>query len=65
MAGPNLTYSWLINGKSVALSSSDVVVNGSELIVKYVTNIIGGTCTCVVTNMAGEGRNSGDLFSKL
>ena len=65
VAGPNLTYSWLINGNSVALYSSDVVVNGSELTVNYVTYIIGGTCTCIVTNMAGEGRSSVDLFSKL
>ena len=65
VAGPNLTYNWLINGNSEALNSSDVVVNGSELTVKYVSYLIGGTCTCIVTNMAGEGRRIGDLFSKL
>ena len=65
VAGPNLTYSWLINGNSEALNSSDVVVNGSVLIVNYVSYLIGGTCTCIVTNMAGEGRSSGDLFSTL
>ena len=65
VAGPNLTYSWLINGNSEALNSSDVVVNGSVLIVNYVSYLIGGTCTCIVTNMAGEGRSSVDLFSKL
>ena len=65
IAGPNLSYSWLINGNSEALNSSDVVVNGSELIVKYVSYLIGATCTCIVTNMAGEGRSSSDFFSKL
>ena len=64
VAGPNLTYSWLINDNSVD-NSSDGVVNGSELTVKYVSYLIGGTCTCIVTNMAGEGRSSSDLFSKL
>ena len=65
VAGPNLTYRWLINGNSEALNSSDVMVNCSELTVNYVSYLIGGTCTCIVTNMAGEGRSSGDLFSKL
>ena len=65
MSGPNLTYSWLINGNSEALNSSDVVVNGSGLTVNYVSYLIGGTCTCIVTNMAEEGRSSVDLFSKL
>ena len=65
LAGPNLSYSWLINDNIEALNSGDAVANGSELTVNFVSHLIGGTYTCIVTNMAGEGRSSGDMFSKL
>ena len=65
MAGPNLNYTWLINGSSEALNNSNIVVNGSQLIVNNVTYLLGGRYICVVTNLAGEGRDSSDLFGKL
>ena len=65
LAGPNLSYSWLINNNSETLNSGDAVANGSELTVDFVPYLIGGTCTCIVTNIAGEGESVGDLFSKL
>ena len=64
MAGPNLNYTWLING-STASGNGDVVINNTELIVNNVTYLLGGRYTCVVTNMAGEGRDSSYLFGEL
>ena len=65
MAGPNLTYTWLINGSNEALSNSDIIVNDSQLTVYNVTYLLGGRYTCVVTNLAGEGNDSSDLFGEL
>ena len=65
MAGPNLNYTWSVNGSSEALNNSDIVVNDSQLIVNNVTYLLGGRYTCVVTNLAGEGRDSSDLFGEL
>ena len=65
MAGPNLTYTWLINGSSEALSNSDIIVNDSQLTVYNVTYLLGGRYICVVTNLAGEGNDSSDLFGEL
>ena len=64
MAGPNLNYSWLINFTTEALSSSNIVVNGSELVVTNVTYLLGGRYTCVVTNLAGVGNDNSDLFGR-
>ena len=65
MAGPNLTYTWFINATTNATSSADIVVNGPELTIINVTYLLGGRYTCVVTNIAGEGRDSSDLFGEL
>ena len=62
-AGPNLTYNWLING--YVITSDNVEINGSQLIVSNVTHLLGGTYICVVTNLAGVGMSSGDLFGEL
>ena len=64
MAGPNLNYTWLINGSSEALSNNDIVVNDIQLTVNKVTYLLGGRYTCVVTNLAGQGEDSSDLFGK-
>ena len=65
MAGPNLTYTWFINDTTEASSNADIVVNGPELTIINVTYLLGGRYTCVVTNIAGEGNDSSDLFGKL
>ena len=65
MAGPNLNYTWLINGNSEALSNDNIVVNYFQLTVNNVTYLLGGRYTCVVANLAGQGEDSSDLFSKL
>ena len=65
MDGPNLNYSWLINGSSDALNNSDIVVNGSELTVRNINYLLGGVYACVVTNMAGESNDSINLFGEL
>ena len=65
MAGPNLNYTWLINGSSEALNNADIVVNDFQLMVNNVTYLLGGRYTCVVTNLAGQGQDSSDLFGKL
>ena len=65
MAGPNLNFAWLINATTNASSNADIVVNGSELTISNVTYLLGGTYKCVVTNLAGEGNDSSDLFGKL
>ena len=65
MAGPNLTYNWFINATTNASSNADIVVNGPELTVINVTYLLGGRYTCVVTNMAGDGNGSSDLFGEL
>ena len=65
MDGPNLNYSWLINGSSDALNNSDIVVNGSELTVTNITYLLGGVYTCVVTNMAGQSNDNSNLFGEL
>ena len=62
MAGPNLNYSWLINFTTEALNNNNIAVNGSELIVINVTYLLGGRYECVVTNLAGVGNDSSDLF---
>ena len=62
-AGPNLTYNWLFNND--VITSSNVEINDSQLIVNNVTHLLGGTYTCVVTNQAGVGMSSGDLFGEL
>ena len=62
-AGPNLTYNWLINGD--VITSDNIEINGSQLIVSNVTHLLGGTYICIVTNQAGVGMSSGDLFGKL
>ena len=64
MAGPNLNYTWLVNGTYGSINNSNIVINGPELIVNNVTYLLGGNYTCVVTNLAGEGRDSSDLFGK-
>ena len=64
MAGPNLNYSWLINFTTEALSSSNIVVNSSKLVVTNVTYVLGARYICVVTNMAGVGRDFSDLFGE-
>jgi len=61
-AGPNLTYNWLFNDNMI--TGSNVEVNGTKLVVNNVTHLLGGTYTCVVTNQAGMGTSSGDLFGK-
>ena len=63
MAGPNLTYTWLVN--STTVNNSNIVINNNELVVNSVTYLLGGTYTCVVNNMAGEGRDSSDLYGEL
>ena len=65
MAGPNLNFAWLINATTNASSNADIVVNGPELTIINVTYLLGGRYTCNVTNMAGEGNDSSDLFGKL
>ena len=65
MAGPNLNYAWLINGSTETLDNSDIVINDSQLIINNVTYLLGGRYTCVVTNLAGEGRYSSNLFGEL
>ena len=62
MAGPNLNYSWMINYTTEALSSSNIAVSGSELVVTNVTYLLGGRYTCIVTNLAGVGGDISDLF---
>ena len=62
-AGPNLTYNWLINGD--VITSDNIEINGSQLIVSNVTHLLGGTYICVVTNQAGVGMSSGDLYGEL
>jgi len=62
-AGFNLTYNWLFNDD--VITSSNIEINDSQLIVSNVTHLLGGTYTCVVINQAGVGMNSGDLFSEL
>ena len=62
-AGPNLTYNWLINGD--VITSDNIEINGSQLIVNNVTHLLGGTYICIVTNQAGVGMSSGDLFGEL
>ena len=64
MAGPNLNFAWLINATTNASNNADIVVNGPELAIFNVTYLHGGRYTCVVTNMAGEGNDSSDLFGK-
>ena len=65
MAGPNLNFAWLINATTNVSSNADIVVNGSELTISNVTYLLGGRYMCVVTNMAGEGNDSSNLFGKL
>ena len=65
MAGPNLNFAWLINATTNASSNANIVVNGPELTIINVTYLLGGRYTCVVTNMAGEGNDSSNLFGKL
>ena len=62
-AGPNLTYTWLYNDATP--NDDNIVINGNQLIVNNVTYLLGGNYTCVVTNEAGEGRNTSYLFGKL
>ena len=64
MAGPDLIYTWLINNNTVN-NNKYIVINNNELILNNITYLLGGTCTCVVTNMAGEGRDSSVLFGEL
>jgi len=63
MAGPNLTYTWWIN--STVVNASNVMVNDNVLMVNNVTYLDGGTYICIVTNMAGRGMDSSDLFGEL
>ena len=65
MAGPNLNFVWIINATTEASSNVYMVVNGPDLTLINVTYLLGGRYTCVVTNMAGEERDSSDLFGKL
>ena len=65
MAGPNLNYTWFINATTESFSNADIVVNGPELTIINVTYLLGGRYTCVVTNVAGQGRDSSDLYGKL
>ncbi|XP_065904165.1 hemicentin-1-like isoform X3 [Dysidea avara] len=58
--GPNLMYTWLYNDATP--NNDDIVINGNQLTVNRVTYLLGGTYTCIVSNEAGEGRDSSDLF---
>ena len=64
MAGPNLNYTWLINN-TVALNTNNVMINDNVLIVNDVTYVAGGTYTCIVTNLAGRGMGSSELYGEL
>ena len=61
-AGPNLTYTWLYNDATP--TDDDVEIDGNQLTVNNVTYLLGGTYTCVVSNEAGDGRDSSNLFGK-
>ena len=69
MAGPNLKFAWLANVTTEVSRTGDIVVRGPELtITNYNINYrLGGRyiCICIVTNLAGEGRDGRDLFGKL
>ena len=62
-AGPNLNYTWLYNDTTP--NNDDIVINGNQLTVNNVTYLHGGIYTCVVSNEAGEERDSSDLFGKI
>ena len=62
-AGSNLNYTWLYNDATP--NNDAIVINDSQLTVNNVTYLLGGTYTCVVSNIAGEGRNSSDLYGKI
>ena len=64
MAGPDLIYTWLIDNNAVN-NSNYTVINKNELMLNNITYLLGGTYTCVVTNMAGEGRDNSVLFGEL
>ena len=61
--GPNLMYTWLYNDATP--NNDDIVINGNKLTVNDVTYLLGGTYTCVVSNEAGEGRDSSVLYGKV
>ena len=61
-AGPNLMYTWLYNDTTP--NNDDIVINGNQLTVNNVTYLLGGTYTCVVSNAAGNGRDSSVLYGK-
>ena len=66
LAGANLNYTWLFNGFPIFPNISDnITVNNSELTVNSVNYLLGGTYTCIVSNMAGMGNDSSDLYGKL
>ncbi|XP_065904155.1 cell adhesion molecule DSCAML1-like isoform X2 [Dysidea avara] len=53
-------YTWLYNDATP--NNDDIVINGNQLTVNSVTYLLGGTYTCVVSNEAGEGRDSSVLY---
>ena len=61
--GPNLMHTWLYNDATP--DNDDIVINGNQLTVNRVTYLLGGTYTCIVSNEAGEGRDSSDLFGEI
>ena len=56
-------YTWLYNDATP--NNDDIVINGNQLTVNRVTYLLGGIYTCIVSNEAGEGRDSSDLFGKI
>ena len=62
-AGPNLMHTWLYNDATP--NNDDIVINGNQLTVIRVTYLLGGTFTCIVSNEAGEGKDSSDLFGEI
>ena len=62
-AGPNLMYTWLYNDATP--NNDDIVINDNKLTVNDVTYLLGGIYTCVVSNEAGEGRDSSILYGKV
>ena len=60
---PNLMYTWLHNDATP--NNNDIVINGNQLTVNNVTYLLGGTYTCIVSNEAGEGRDSSDLYGEI